>query len=302
MPERYLAVLYSLFVVCFLVTTFAWKGRYQRVAYLAFAGLAFFAALSPWSAIAMSIRSQQRGIEAIYREAGLFKDGKIVTEDADWKLSDDARREVLSAGHFLSDFRKSCGIYMKTQDRYFHQFAEQVALGRYGIDVHSTIMARKVLRGEMKSPPRSPLFKTVDLGNNTPFFGVATYEVAYFVEFKSKEDHGFQWTWRDGKLVPREKPSLIKSCDTNVQEEIDFDANILLPQLTRRLRGEANGFDPVPIGDGMALLVTTCHLRYGFRGPDEEIPTEENVTIGTLSGKGILLGPAKIFADKPPIP
>ena len=117
---------------------------------------------------------------------------------------------------------------------------------------------------------------------------------------KSKENNCYRWTWRGGKSVPGEKPSFVKSCDTNVQEEIDFDANNLLPQLTRRLRGEANGFDPVPIGNGMALLVTTCHLRYGFRGQTEEVPTEENVTIGTLSGKGILLGPAKILAEKPP--
>lgn len=301
-PERYLAVLYSLFVICFLAATFAWKGRYQRVVYLIFAGFSFFAALSPFSAIAVSVKSQQRRIEAFYREAGLFQDGEIVTKDADWKLSDKARQEVLSAGHFLCGFRKVCGVYVKPRDWYFHQFAEQVALGKYGIDVRGTIMDRQVLRGEMKRPPRPPLSKTADLGNNNPLFGVATYEVAYFVEFKSKEDHAFRWTWRDGKSVPREKPSLVKSCDTNLLEDIDFDANILLPQLTRRLRGEANGFDPVVIGDGMALLVTACHLRYGFRGPDEEVPTEENVTIGTLSGKGILLGPAKIFADKAPIP
>lgn len=299
-PERYLAVLYSLFVVFFLATTFAWKGRYQRVAYLAFTGLALFAALSPWSAIAVSVRSQQRRIEAIYRDAGLFKDGKIVTKDADWKLSDGERQNVLSAGHFLFDFKKVCGIYVKTRNRFYHQFVEQVALEQYGIDVHSTIMDRKVRRGEMKRPapaPHSPLFKTTDLDNKNPLFGIETYDVAYFVEFKSKEDNGFRWTWRDGKLVPCEKPSFVVSCDTNVQEIIEFDANILMPQLTMRLRGEAKGFDPVPIGDGMALLMMTCHLRYGFRGQTEEVPTEENVTIGTLSGKGILLGPSNIWVD-----
>lgn len=193
------------------------------------------------------------------------------------------------------------GIYVKTQDRHYHQFVEKIAIERYGIDVHGTLMDRKILRGELKRSapaPRSPISKTADLCNEDSSFKIAKHEVAYFVEFKSKEDDYFRWTWKGGKQVPEEKPSFITSCDTNVQKRIDFDANILLPQLTRQLRGETNRLDPVPIGDDMVLFVTTCHLRYRFLGPTEEIPTEGNVTIGTLSGKGILLGADNIFADK----
>lgn len=103
---RVASLYYIIASIIFCILPFVKGGKYMRQVYLVFAFFALLMTLPGTGCISIARFSQASRVERIYKAHSLYKDGKLLAENADSLLSYQEKAAVVSAADELYDFKK----------------------------------------------------------------------------------------------------------------------------------------------------------------------------------------------------
>ena len=275
-PARYGSVLFVAFCLVFAALSLVRSGRWTEHAYLVLAAIAVFAAQSPWNVVDAGVAAQCRRIERLYREAGLFKDGKIDPSGAETKLTEAAKRAVSDAARFLAPYDSVDGHYRRRRTPWA-PVANDSFKKTYGFDLRP----QQVQRSSKGSQPHSRTCLTYhhytfeDDGSSPDIAGFRR------VRYVKINNHG---KWHEGmRVTVREGKS------PGQEGEYEYFTSNAVERVSQKgpcaETVKDNGSWRIPLPHGRELVILSLTFAYTAKddGKIDKLPN------GYYSGYGLLL-------------
>ena len=272
-PARYGSILFVVFCLAFSTLSLVRAGRLAEHAYLVLAAIAIFAAHSPWNVVDIGVAAQHRRIEMLYREAGLFKDGKIDPAGADAQLTEAAKRAISEAARFLSPYDRVDGHYRRMGGFWAQHVSNDNFKKKYGFNIRP--QSTKSANGKH---PASPYYHRYTFEDDGSASNIAGFKSVRYVKI---DNHG---KWHEGMRV------MIRRGDSSGQEgEYEyFTSNAVQRVASRGPCAETikdSGSWRISLSHDMELVI----LSLGFSYTSKEDGKIDKLPNGYYSGYGLLL-------------
>ena len=272
-PARYGSLLFVAFCLAFAALSLVRAGRWSEHAYLVFAAFAIFATHSPWNVVDVGVAAQYHRIERFYREAGLFKDGKIEPAGADSRLDEPAKLAISASDRFLSSYDNINGHYRRNRAPWAHHINNDSFKKTYGFDIRPQSTTSATGKRTVSRTHHQYTFE--DDGSVPDIAGFRS------VRYVKLGNHG---KWHEGMRVT------VRKGDASGQgEECEcFTSNAIERVTSKGPCAETirdGGSWRIPLSHGRELVILSLQFSYTSKddGKIDKLPN------GYYSGYGLLL-------------